>query len=241
MSSFDLTFRDVEMGLVDLIRQREEIAERCSFPASGPLFNDEQEAAAVDACKELDACDEAIRAYLKAEVQKVDGVAAYILREEAAAATAKEEYERLLDRRDMHMARAKRVREMALQVMQDTEQRTIEGARHTLKLKKNPPAVVIAQPDLVPDSCNKVTVSMPAETWNAFIEATGMPLSYWRPLISGAKVEPSKSVIASALKAQPCPECKGEELVCLRCNGTRTVKGSVPGCRIESKDRLEVS
>lgn len=267
----DLTFRDIEAGLVALMRQREECAEEYDRVRADTVSGGLEELALAA----LDQCDAAIAAYLKAEVAKVDGVAAFILSRRARAQMNSDEADRLDAIATADERAADLIEKMALRVMQETEQRTIEGARHTLKLKRNPPAVVIAQPELVPNSFSKVTVTMPSTVWNAFITATGMPISYWRPQITSAKVEPSKSAIAAALKArETCGECNGTKRVpqklwrmdgdtitpaseteaatlrevlgdeawvrCPRCNGEGTIAGSVPGCRMESAERLVI-
>lgn len=188
----DLTFRDIEQGLVDLVRQREE----CETP------------------EDIDRCDLAITAYLKAEVAKVDGVAAFIQAEEAAASVAASEIERLEELRRKRLARAGRVRDMALRVMQETDQRVIEGQRHTLKVKRNPPAVEIAQPDLVPDNMRRYTLTLEPNDMRVLFETSEST----QKLAAKAKSEPSKSAIKAALAAG----------------------GGVPGAHMVTRERLEV-
>lgn len=210
--SEELTFKDIEFGLVELVMRREDAVaeyERIRAAELPPTPIEDEALAAIDQC------DEAIAAYLKAEVQKVDGVAAYILREEAAAWVVEHEMGRLADRLKMHKARADRVREMALRVMQDTDQRTIEGARHALKVRKNPPAVVIAQPELVPDNMRRFTLTLNPEDFVYLRDLSARALTI---LVDKSKSEPSKSAIAAALKGG----------------------GAVPGCRMQSAERLEV-
>jgi len=246
----ELTFRDLEFGLVDLMRQREECAAEYDRVRHDPEVQAGLEDIALAA---LDQCDLAIAAYLKACVAKVDGVAAFILKSEAAAETIEDEQERLEVLRIQHQDRADRVREMALRVIQEVnlelaakgkpEHRTIEGERHTLKLRRNPPAVVIAQPNLVPDNVQKFTLSMTYDEIRVLLDTSEST----HKLAWKAKREPSKSAIAAALKArETCPECKGfgrsplSDDSCQRCDGEGTIPGSVPGCRLESAERLEI-
>ncbi len=246
----DLTFADLEFGLVALMRQREEYAEACERTRGAHIHDGREVDDSHDiALAALDQCDLAIAAYLQAEVQKVDGVAAFILSRRARAKMNKEECDRLYDYAEADERAAAYVEKMVLRVMQETEQRTIEGARHTLKLKLNPPAVVIAQPDIVPLNVQKFTLSMTYDEIRVLLDTSEST----RKLACKAKREPSKSAIAAALKARvKCDECAGAVNlcpagpsdapmnVCPRCKGEGTIQGSVSGCRLESAERLVI-
>jgi hypothetical protein len=201
----NLTLYGIETQLLELLNFRESIE---SDPDMTP--QEQQES--------LKACDESIAEYIRAEVKKCDGIAMY-LREFAARAQAEtDEIERLKRRKRMWDKRYESLEAMVIDIMQVTKQTRIDGRHSVLQLKKNPPSVEVAQPDMVPGDMQRVTVKMTMAQWQQTVAA--MPMALAIELTGcAAPPEPMKTEIAKRLK-------EGD---------------GVPGCRLRTDGvRLEV-
>lgn len=224
------TLYDINVTLMNLIFDREDIA-------SDLMLNDVERQSA------LNRIDLDIREHLSALVKKVDGVA-YILREfKAHAATAKAEKERARDREYAFEARYERLEALVKSVMLMSGKARLDGDVNTLRLVKCPPSVEIAQPELLPNELQDVTIVMPLDEWDCLIKVlseNGMEAQLLRHF--QRKTEPRKSKIAEALKqTDPCQMCDGigrgvnteaEIVDCDVCGGTGKVSKGVPGCRL---------
>ena len=144
-----------------------------------------------------------IREYISKEIRKVDGVAYYLKEFEARAAAAKEEAKRLKARADAWERRHERLEEMVKSVMLMSGKARLDGDANTLRLQKCPPSVEIAQPELVPEEMQRVTVTMSMRLWLQIQRVMGETADQtaWKKLLSmPTKLEPSKSKIGEALK-----------------------------------------
>src|SRR6266702_660878 len=110
--SHGISLFELESGLVDLVREREDIAE-------GP-DSDEKTA-------QLMVVDNAIREWLGREIRKVDGIRNYIRHCEVMSAAAMEEANCQLERSRLWQARFDRVKAMAVSVMQSFGLKRLEG------------------------------------------------------------------------------------------------------------------
>ena len=124
---------------------------------------------------------------------------------------------------------------MVIDIMQVTKQTRIDGRHSVLTLKKNPPSVDVAQPDMVPVEYQRVTVTMKRSIWQRIRVALEIGAQF-----AGSQ-ESRKETLSLALElpseckvSEPEPEKRkiGEEL---------KLGGSVPGCRLKTDGvRLEV-
>jgi Gp157 protein len=209
----NLTLYGIETQYLELVAEREAIA-------LDPLMPNEYRDQA------LAACETAIAEYVKAEMQKCDGIAAYLREFEARAKTYKEESRRCSEMAKYWQGQYDELESRVIGVMQLVKKNVLMGARSQFKLKGNPPSVDVAQPDMVPKEYMRITVTMPYELWSKILFS--LPdgpetIQIRAELAAKAKygeAEPMKSVIAEELKKEG---------------------GAVPGCRlIKDKVRLEV-
>lgn len=161
------------------------------------------DAALTDATRDmaLKEVETAIREQVSALVRKVDGAAFYVREFSARAAAAKAEKERNREREHMWEARGERLKEYIIAVMQMMGKTRLDGDSNTLRLQKCPPSVEIAQPELVPEEMQKVSITMPLVAWRALCA----DLKLWPELANeleraATKAEPMKAKIGEALK-----------------------------------------
>lgn len=88
---------------------------------------------------------------MAAMVRKVDHFCQYLAHLESQVAFAKAEASRLAARQKVASARLERLKAYALDVMGRGGFEKLEGEANTLSRRKNPPALAITAPDLVPD------------------------------------------------------------------------------------------
>lgn len=206
----NLTLYGIETQLLELLNFREAI--------ESDLDMTPQEQA-----ESLKACDESIAEYIRAEVKKCDGIAMY-LREFAARAQAEtDEIERLKRRKRMWDKRYESLEAMVIDIMQATKQTRIDGRHSVLQLKKNPPSVEVAQPELVPVELTRSAVTLSLAEWaeiNQVVDLHDEDLgNALTKAVERSKSEPMKTEIAKRLK-------EGD---------------GVPGCRLRTDGvRLEV-
>lgn len=209
----NLTLYGIETQLLELLNFREAIE-------SDPDMTPQEQA------ESLKACDESIAEYIRAEVRKADGIARYLREFETRAATLKEEAARCTAMAKNWQKRYDSLEGMVIDIMQATKQTRIDGRHSVLQLKKNPPSVEVAQPELVPNELKRIAVKMTLAQWQEVIhlldqsdvQATRM-LSSQLVLANNYTPEPMKTEIAKRLK-------EGD---------------GVPGCRLKTDGvRLEV-
>ncbi len=164
----------------------------------------------------LEACDLQIAEYVRAEVKKVDGVAAYLREFEARAEALKAEAERCRAMAKAWEKRRENLTNMVIGVMQETHTTRIDGRHSVLNLRKNPPSVEVAQPDLVPHELQRRTLALTEQVYQAILNG------------------PMGTLLLTAIAKDPEP-MKAEIL-------KRLKEGDgVPGCRLRTDGvRLEV-
>lgn len=234
----NLTLYGIKTELLELLTFRESLIED---PDITPAEQQES----------LKALDQRIFEYVSAEVKKVDGVAHYLREFEARADVYEKEIERLVRLKKTQLDRHQRLNDTVLSIMIQTNQPKLEGQHSTFKLAKNPPSAEIAQPGLVPDNYQKLTVTMSPDTWNSVKKTVlrNESLAKLAAVLMECKVtepEPMKAKILEELKQkEPCPTCEGrngDNQVCNTCGSTGKVNRTLPGCRlITDRKRLAVS
>jgi hypothetical protein len=154
----NLSLYQIKTELLDLMRFREDVAQ------DADLTPQEQKAS-------LEAIDQQITEYVHREVAKVDGIASYLRECETRAAVLKAEAKRIHEQAAAWEARHDRLEAVTLRVMQQTGATLLEGANSTFKVKKNPPSVDVAQPELVPTPYNRMTVTMSQSMFHRIVVA----------------------------------------------------------------------
>lgn len=243
----NLTLYNIETELMELMTFRDSLFEDSELT---PQERDES----------LAAIDDRIRKYVLAEVEKVDGIAYYLREFETRSEVYEIEMARLMKLKNIQDQRRKRLSDIVLGIMIQTNQPKLQGRLNTFELKKNPPSVDVVQPGLVPDNYQRLTVTMSPDTWNAVKKAVlrNEALVTLAAALMECKVsepEIGKQKILTELK-QPmqCGACEGVGVIemrvadaykidkqCLACNGTGKITRGIPGCRlITDRKRLEV-
>lgn len=203
--------------LLELIQYREDLA---ADPDMLPA----------DLVESLKAIDTRIEQYVRTEIQRVDGVAAYMRECESRVTALDAEKKRIADRIKLWEARHERVKEVVLRVMESLGATLLEGDTATFKIKPNPSSVEVAQPDLVPKHFKLTAIMIREDLYEELIQHLQQTVSITniKPGLLMAQLvaakrstpEPSKSLIAAELKA----------------------KRDVPGAHlVTDKVRLEVS
>ena len=146
MSDNKLTLWDIDDALHSLLLMREEEG-----------LTDEERAA----------IDGQIKLWCDAQVTKVDGIRAYLkhakLMEEAATAEAAA----LRAKAAVWEARAKRLKEFVMAIMEQRGVKRLEGRTGQLRIQANggKRALKITREDLVPDEYREAVIRMPAKAW----------------------------------------------------------------------------
>ena len=161
-----LSLWNIEQGLADLFERREELL--TNPPPFGALADDPDET--YD--RQLMAVDLAIADYIKAEVQKVDGVRGWWKYLEMMRDAAKDEAETMQDRAQAFDRQLTVLKNAILVTLEEIEfragkPRKLEGKTGSISLVGNGGRrpVVITDEALVPDEYRTVTVKMNAELW----------------------------------------------------------------------------
>jgi hypothetical protein len=164
-----LSLFQIEAELLQLIDVRDDVLERMS------AMSPDQLTASPEIGAELTTVECLIRDYLKAEVRKVDGCAFAIKEFEARAAARSQEAERMKASADRDAETAKRIKAMVLEVMQEFDEKKLPGRLFTITRQVNGGVqpLTISQPDLVPLSCKRVTVSIRGESVSDFARQFG--------------------------------------------------------------------
>jgi Siphovirus Gp157 len=187
----NLSLYQIETELLDLMRYRESVAE------DAELTPQDQKAS-------LEAIDQQIAEYVMREIAKVDGIAAYLRECAARAVIIEEEADRLHKLAKAWFARHDRLEAITLRVMQQTGATLLEGRTSTFKVRKNPPSVEVAQPDLVPLDYRRITVTMTAGLWSRLISVLvsdrGAPVLADLLACQKTNGEPIKTEIGKELK-----------------------------------------
>jgi hypothetical protein len=230
-----LTLFHIESELYDLIQFRESVE---TDPDMSP--QDQKES--------LEAINSQIERYLRAEIAKVDGIAALLREFEARQQIAKDEAKRILERSKMWGERHDRLESMVLDVMLQTGQKRLDGRDSTFRLQRNPASVDVRQPDLLPTQYKRVEVTMPLNVWealkNELLIAEDADLRTLGRQLHEAKCSDPEAMRSVILEELKCKSCKGSGKVktekCSACDGTGAT-GNIPGVRlVTEKMRLIV-
>ena len=100
-----------------------------------------------------------IEQYLAGEVAKVDRIHGVLLALEAVQANARTEIERLHERQRAAERSAERLKEYVLRVLRQRDGQPLKGRNVTFSTRRSE-AVVIDDPQLIPDQWKKLTVSV---------------------------------------------------------------------------------
>jgi len=184
-----MTLWNIEQGLADLFQQREEL----TVP----------EASGIESFVELQEVDLAIAAYMKAEVQKVDGVRGWWKYLEMMRDAAKNEARTMQDRAQAFDRQLTVLKSAILVTLEEMEfragkPRKLEGKTGSISLVGNGGRrpVVITDEALIPDEYRTVTVKMNAELWRKVCAAL--------PDLAGlqeCKKDPNLTTIYNALES----------------------------------------
>lgn len=131
--SEELTLFDIESGISGLVNERDE----CETDA------------------EREQVDQAIAAYIAAEITKVDGIRSYMLHCQIMSAAAQEEAERQRVRAKQWEARAANLKAMCLRVLQSAGKKKVEGRTGALMVKGNGGLAPLNVTDesMIPEEC----------------------------------------------------------------------------------------
>lgn len=202
----NLTLYGIEMQLIQLLNFRDEVS---TDPDMTPSEQKES----------LEAIDQQIQEYVTAEVKKVDGVAHYLREFGARAEVLQQEAKRCAELANGWKRRKESLQQMIISIMQQTGATRLDGRTSVLSLRKNPPTCEVAQPELVPDDLQRVTLKMTRRAWRRILDKldatilTGIATD-----VHEGPPEPMKTEISKRLK-------EGD---------------GVPGCRLTQGVRLEV-
>lgn len=215
-----LTLWDIDDALHSLLLMREEEG-----------ITDEERAA----------IDGQIRVWCDAQLAKVDGIRGYLkhakMMEEAAAAEAAS----LRTRAAIWEARAKRLKEFVIAIMEQRGVNRLEGRTGQLRIQANggKRSLRITCVDLVPDEYQLVTITIPIRTWaNLCRTATGVDLKELLEIKESRAI--NESAVRKVLESK-CEACGGLGIYamdgvayeCEACNGTG--HQLVPGAELEER------
>ena len=191
-----MTLWNIEQGLADLFEQREELLTGTPDIASmGPDPQTEHAA-------RLIAVDLAIAAYMKAEVQKVDGVRGWWKHLEMMRDAAKDEARTMHDRAQAFDRQLTVLKSAILVTLEEIEfragkPRKLEGKTGSISLVGNGGRrpVIITDEALIPDEYQTVTVKMKASSYRKLL------VEHPTLEIFASKPEPNLTLIYNALES----------------------------------------
>ncbi len=169
--------------------------------------SEDPDLAPADRDASLEAIDAEIKRYVETEIpRRGDGCAAYLREQDRRVELLDEEIKRLKLRKEAEQKRHDNLERIIIGVMETIGQKRIEGLSNTLSIQNNPPAVEIAQPELIPDDYQRVKVTMSLleyDCLNQFFQT--FEGDHAKTLLAAvsdvSKPEPMKAEIAKALKA----------------------------------------
>lgn len=208
--------------LLDLMEERESIAERVSKDPSGR------------ASAELAAIDSGISAYVACKVEEVNELRGCYFALVDGASVAEKEALRAQNRALVLQGRAENLKSLIKLCMETLGRNRFESALGFFRLQGNGGVqpLQVTNESLLPDELCNVEVIMSAETWKRLTENN--------PLVDGAKVTriPSNSRIRKSLESA-CSACRGVHSDdCQSCGGSG--KAGVPGARLEPRGKSVV-
>ena len=191
-----MTLWNIEQGLADLFEQREELLTGTPDIASmGPDPQTEHAA-------RLIAVDLAIAAYMKAEVQKVDGVRGWWKHLEMMRDAAKDEARTMHDRAQAFDRQLTVLKSAILVTLEEIEfragkPRKLEGKTGSISLVGNGGRrpVIITDEALIPDEYQTVTVKMKASSYRKLL------VEHPTLEIFASKPQPNLTAIYNALES----------------------------------------
>lgn len=197
----------IEAELLGLIEAREDALERMSqYAGQEDTYHTECD----EIQGELETIDGLIRQYVKAEVKKVDSVAAAIKQYETMAEVHLKESDRLKKLAEREQETADRIREMVITVMDEFGEKKLQGSMNTLAVRGNSGVqpLTITQPDLVPLDLKRLYVEISAKdeatVWNLLCEKH-------IPFLMG-EANPHNALIRERLqRGEGVPGCRLEE------------------------------
>lgn len=225
----DLTINEKKIGLW---RLKTELAELMAFRQDEEL--DAEARAAIDA---------QIKAYVSAELRKVDNVAGFIRYRRSGAAEARAEAKRLSALADSWERDEEYLLGLVKDLMVEFRETKLEGRYGYLKLQANGgnQALDIYNKELIPEEMVDYRGFITSKCWTQILVAcdlAGVHPAEWEGV--QLQREPRSGMVREAL-AKPCPACddlgettdwRGRD-VCSRCDGQ---KGNVvPGARLEPR------
>jgi len=205
MSTPRLSLFQIEAELLGLIEQREDALYRRE------LADEANDGTASEACdEELQTIHLLIDQYIRAEVKKVDSVAAAIKQYDTMAEVHLKESDRLRKLAEREQETADRVREMVITVMQEFKEKKLVGRTATLRTQGNggKQPVTITQPDLVPAGFKSILLRLPVQLWSVLTSEQPGLVSMARVI----DIAPDKEAIRRALEnKEGVPGCRLEE------------------------------
>ena len=179
-----LTLYGIESTLVDLFLVRDSVL---NDPDISP--EDRQES--------VQAIDGEIVKYVRSEVAKVDRVAGCLREFETRAAALKAEAKRCTELAKLWEKRREDLENMVIGIMQQIGKTRFDGRHSVLNLRKNPPSVEVAQPELVPEDLLRREIVLTERVYQAILNGPMGAL-----LLSGTTKapEPMKAEILKKLK-----------------------------------------
>ena len=149
--------------------------------------------------RSLEEVDKAIAETVLAELKKVDNISRFLLELKARREAIGREVERLEEISTACENTERRIKDMCLQIMRDTDTKKLEGRIGTLKRQANGGVqpVEVVQPELVPDRFIRVTMRMTAEQASECLRRMGKDLEG----VHFVSREPDKEAIRQALEA----------------------------------------
>lgn len=159
-----------------------------------------------------------IEQYLEKRADKVDAIRGYLKHCDMIAACAREEVKDQAARAKAWEARAQRLKDTCVSVMQQFGEKRLEGRTGELKLHANPPSVEIYDAMLLPVGVMRYKVTFSGALWERLMDFRDRFRTVIQTLAPGlaeawgstelGEVTPDKMLIVATLKT-PCRACDG--------------------------------
>lgn len=202
--SEDLTFHDIETGLLGAVTNRQIALDRIEELTTTPqLMTTEDLRREIQESKEdVAILDETILQYVRAEVQKVDGIARILRRFDLFREEAKTESARVKRKEKQWENKYDHLAGIVISALNEVGKKKVETATNRLRIQKNSAASVKLEPGAetkIPSGLYRVNITMPGDLWDDILDTM---TAEDRGMVK-VTAELNLSLVAAKLKADP--------------------------------------
>lgn len=149
-----------------------------------------------------------IREIVSQEVRKVDGIAKMLAHFKTQAQFAKDEIDRLRERKAAFEHSEEKLKQYVIDLMEGFQVKKLEGQTSTFSLRACPASVEVSDESQIPDHLKAASVKCSAALWNEIREALDPDFTTVIDQSATVETSPDKRAIKFAFEhGEPVPGC----------------------------------